>query len=79
MTVEHPDLIDLDTGTMYEWITETDGGGDPGYATVDDHDWAWPRSELSSSGARLVEVHTLDPADVARLRELCDADPDYDA
>ena len=63
----HPLLIDLDTGDEYEWITEPAGGGEPGYAHVEDHDWAWPR-EAIETGHRIAEVGDLAPEQVAALR-----------
>ncbi|ATY17256.1 hypothetical protein CU254_42480 (plasmid) [Amycolatopsis sp. AA4] len=63
----HPLLIDLDTGDEYEWITEPAGGGEPGYAHVEDHDWAWPR-EAIENGYRIAEVDDLAPEQVAALR-----------
>ena len=63
------DLIDLDDGTIWEWEPEPAGGGEPGYALADDHDWAWPREELER-GHRLAEIRTLDHAELDRLREI---------
>jgi hypothetical protein len=65
---QHPPLIDLDTGDEYEWITEPAGGGEPGYAHVEDHDWAWPREALGENGARIAEIAALAPDQVAALR-----------
>lgn len=64
---DHPGLIDLDTGDEYEWVADPAAGGEPGYAHVDDHDWAWPRTALEH-GARIAEVTALDPAQLAALR-----------
>jgi hypothetical protein len=62
-----PDLIDLDTGDEYEWVTKPAGGGAAGYAHEDDHDFAWPREELKRDGARLAEVDSLDPGRARRI------------
>ena len=64
----HPNLINLDTGDEYEWITEPAGGGEPGYAHEGDHDFAWSRTALESDGSRLAEVDSLDPALLTELR-----------
>lgn len=58
----HPDLINLDTGDEYEWVGE-------GYAHEGDHDFAWSREDLLKTGDRLVEVDSLDMADLLELRE----------
>lgn len=60
--MEHPpDLIDLDTGDEYEWR------GD-GYSHEGDHDFSWPREEIERAN-RLVETSTLDPGQLAALRQ----------
>jgi hypothetical protein len=64
-----PDLIDLDTGDIWEWEQFPAGGGDAGYARDDDHDWAWPRAELETQ-YRLVELRTLDQVELDRLGEI---------
>jgi hypothetical protein len=61
--VRHPPLIDLDTGDEYEWITDPAGGGEPGYAHVEDHDGAWPWPS-----GRVAEITSLDPEQVQALR-----------
>ena len=47
-TAQHPNLIDLDDGTEYEWTGEDDL-----YTHVEDHDAAWPRADLFCSNTRL--------------------------
>lgn len=71
---EHPDLICLRTGIVFEWEPEPHGGGEPGYANSEDHDWAWPREGLETQH-HLVELDTLDAAEITRLRDLRDAEP----
>lgn len=68
--VDHPDLIDLDTGLTdeYQWVAEPAGGGEPGYAHAEDHEFAWPREALSEGGARIAEVSGVEPGDLGRLR-----------
>lgn len=58
--VEHPDLIDLDTGDIYEWEPEPAGGGEPGYAHSGDHDFAWPWKALEIVGRVLRPI--VEPA-----------------
>ncbi|ATY17260.1 hypothetical protein CU254_42510 (plasmid) [Amycolatopsis sp. AA4] len=65
----HPDLIDLDTGDIYEWEPEPAGGGEPGYSHSEDHDFAWLRTALEET-RRLAEIAAVDPAELDRLRDL---------
>lgn len=62
-----PDLIDLDTGDEYEWVTEPAGGGPAGYAHINDHDFAWTRGAVKEQ-ARVAEVDSLPPEQLAGLR-----------
>jgi hypothetical protein len=59
--MEHPDLIDLDTGDEFEWR------GD-GYSHEGDHDFSWPREDLERARP-VVEVDSLPPDELAMLRE----------
>lgn len=72
-----PDLIDLDTGDIWEWEQLPAGGGAAGYARDDDHDWAWPRTELEIQH-RLVEIRALDQAELDRLGEIRANPPEED-
>ncbi len=61
-TGTRPDLMDLDTGDEYQWVGE-------GYAHEGDHDFCWSREALTAGGLRLVEVDSLDEAELAELRD----------
>lgn len=69
MTTSEPNLINTETGDEYEWVGEPAGGGEAGYAHVADHDFAWSRDALEAEYP-LVEVGSLDPVELARLRDL---------
>ncbi|ASR39900.1 hypothetical protein BAY61_31960 (plasmid) [Prauserella marina] len=74
---EHPDLIDLDDGEMFEWVAEPAGGGEAGYANTDDHDFAWPRHVLEE-GRRIAVMREVAPAELKRLHQVReDDDPEY--
>ncbi|ATY17167.1 hypothetical protein CU254_42075 (plasmid) [Amycolatopsis sp. AA4] len=75
--VAHPDLIDLDTGDIYEWEPEPAGGGEPGYSHREDHDFAWPRKDLEIQ-YRLAEIRTLSRDGLDRLRDLVLNPPEDD-
>lgn len=74
---DHPDLIDLDTGDIYEWEPEPTSGGEPGYSHSDDHDFAWPRKAIEET-RRIAEIRTVDPAELRRLRDLYVNPPEDD-
>lgn len=74
--IANPDLVDLNTGTVFEWV-EGQGTGNStgevaeGYANSDDHDWVWSRQALEEEPSlRIVEWNSLDDAERQRLSAL---------
>lgn len=64
----HPELIDLNSGTIYTWTYQANGTGLAGYANADDADFTWTRDALENeSSLQIVEYASLDHATIARL------------